>query len=141
MVQRALAAAPKQFVLGGRNPHYDYPLPSKESRHLMSGITTNIYDPYTGQRRESTKADVVNVGRIFQHAETGAACWTGCSAGDVPEKTHCLHEMAAIIEGTSKHVQFELASPYESKFAIEILRAILGSDEKISCLLYPTRCV
>ena len=27
MVQRALAAAPKQFVLGGRNPHYDYPLP------------------------------------------------------------------------------------------------------------------
>ena len=39
--------------------------------------------------------------------------------------------MAAIIEGTSKHVQFELASPYESKFAIEILRAILGSDEKI----------
>ena len=141
MVQSALAAAPKEFVLGGRNPAYDYPLPSKESRHLMSGITTNIYDPYTGERRESTKADVVNVGRIFQHAETGVACWTGCSAGDVPEKTHCLHEMAAIIEGTSKHVQFELASPYEASFAGEILEAVLGSAEavrqrKIASVLY-----
>lgn len=126
MVKKALASAPKRFTLGGRNPVYDYALPSKESRHLMSGITTNIYDPYTRERRESTKADVFNVGRVFQHAETGAACWTGCSAGDVPEKTHCLHEMAAIIAGTSKHVQVELSSPYESPFAAEILEAVTG---------------
>lgn len=131
MVEAALLSAPKEFILGGRNPRYDYPLPSSESRHLMSGITTNIYDPYTRERRESTKADVVNVGRVFQHAETGAACWTGCSAGDVPEKTHCLHEMAAIIEGTSKHVQFELSSPYEAAFAGEILEAVLGSAEAV----------
>ena len=131
MVRNAVDAAPKRFVLGGRNPKYDYEVPSKESRHLMSGITTNIYDPYTGERRESLKADVVNVGRIFQFAETGIACWTGCSAADVPEKTHCLHEMAAIIEGTSKHVQFELSNPYESKYALEILRAVCGSDEEI----------
>ena len=126
MVKKALDSAPKQFVLGGRNPAYDYALPSKESRHLMSGITTNIYDPYTGERRESVKADVFNVGRVFQHAEIGVACWTGCSAGDVPEKTHCLHEMAAIIAGTSKHVQFELSGPYESPFAAEILEAVTG---------------
>ncbi len=126
MVKKALASAPKRFTLGGRNPVYDYALPSKESRHLMSGITTNIYDPYTRERRESTKEDVFNVGRVFQHAETGAACWTGCSAGDVPEKTHCLHEMAAIIAGTSKHVQVELSSPYESSFAAEILEAVTG---------------
>lgn len=126
MVDAALKTAPKAFVLGGRNPEYDYPIPSGESRHLMSGITTNIYDPYTRERRESTKEDVFHVGRIFQHAETGAACWTGCTASDVPEKTHCLHEMAAIMAGTSKHVQFELSSPYESPFAAEILETIVG---------------
>lgn len=141
MVRAAIETAPKGFVLGGRNPKFDYEIPSKESRHLMSGITTNIYDPYTRQRRESTKADVVNVGRVFQYAETGAACWTGCSAGDVPEKTHCLHEMAAIIEGTSKHVQFELSSPYEAGFAAEILESVAGSKEavrqrKIASVLY-----
>jgi len=141
MVNKALALAPKTFTLGGRNPAYDFTVPAEESRHLMSGITTNIYDPYTRERRESLKSDVVNVGRIFQHAETGIACWTGCSAADVPERTHCLHEMAAILSGTSKHVQFELSSPYESAFAGRILETILGSKEevirrKIASVLY-----
>lgn len=141
MVMDAIKLAPKTFTLGGRNPAYDFTVPAKESRHLMSGITTNIYDPYTRERRESLKSDVVNVGRVFQHAETGAACWTGCSAADVPEKTHCLHEMAAILSGTSKHVQCELSSPYEAAFAGRILEAVLGSREevirrKIMSLLY-----
>lgn len=131
MVNKALETAPKSFILGGRNPKFDYEVPSKESRHLMSGITTNIYDPYTRQRRESTKEDVINTGRVFQQTTTGVACWTGCTASDVPEKTHCLHEMSAIMQGTSKHVQFELSSVYESQFAIEILEAILGSKEEI----------
>ncbi|MGN0658656.1 MAG: trimethylamine methyltransferase family protein [Emergencia sp.] len=141
MVRGALDAAPKSFTMGARNPKYEFQLPAEESRHLMSGICTNIYDPYTRERRESLKSDVVNVGRIFQHADTGIACWTGCSAADVPEKTHCLHEMAAIISGTSKHVQFELSSPYEAQFAGRILETILGSREevirrKIASVLY-----
>lgn len=141
MVRKALESAPKSFTLGARNPQYDYTIPSGESRHLMSGITTNIYDPYTREKRESTKADVVNVGKVFQYAETGAACWTGCSAGDVPERTHCLHEMAAIMEGTSKHVQVELSNPYEAGFAKEILEAVAGSKEaaierKLASVLY-----
>lgn len=141
MVKDAIDKAPKSFTLGARNPKYDFELPAKESRHLMSGITTNIYDPYTGEFRESLKSDVVNVGRIFQHAETGVACWTGCSAADVPEKTHCLHEMAAIIQGTSKHVQVELSSTYESPFAAQLLETVCGSkgaviERKIASFLY-----
>ena len=141
MVMAAIEKAPKSFTLGARNDDYSFKVPGNESKHLMSGITTNIYDPYTRERRESTKNDVVNVGRIFQHTKTGMACWTGCSALDVPEKTHNLHEMAAIISGTSKHVQFELSSPYESKYAGKILETILGSKEevinrKIASVLY-----
>lgn len=141
-VWNALHTAPERFVLGGRNPEYNYEVPSGESRHLMSGITTNIYDPYTGERRESVKQDVFNVGRVFQHTDTGIACWTGCTASDVPEKTHCLHELAAIIAGTSKHIQFELSSPYESPFAAEILEAVAGGgaesvrEKNIASVLY-----
>lgn len=141
MVKKALQTAPSSFTLGGRNPAYDFTVPAVESRHLMSGITTNIYDPYTREKRESLKSDVTNVGRVFQHAETGAACWTGCSACDMPEKTHCLHEMAAIMAGTSKHVQVQLSDPYEAPFAGRILEAVLGSKEavirrKIASLVY-----
>lgn len=141
MVRAAIASCPKSFVLGGRNPKYDYQIPSDESRHQMSGITTNIYDPYTRERRESVKADIINIGKVFQQAETGVLCWTGCTSSDVPQETHCIHDLAAIVQGTSKHVQFELSSSYESGYALEILETILGSREeiinrKIASMLY-----
>ncbi|NLT48058.1 MAG: hypothetical protein GXX92_06535, partial [Clostridiales bacterium] len=79
-VMEAVRQAPKKFVLAGRNPKFDYEIPSFESRHTMSGICTNIYDPYTGEKRESTKEDVKNVGRVFQKTVTGVVSWTGCSA-------------------------------------------------------------
>ncbi|HWQ78891.1 MAG TPA: trimethylamine methyltransferase family protein [Anaerovoracaceae bacterium] len=140
-VMEAVRWAPKKFVLAGRNPKYDYEIPSYESRHLMSGICTNIYDPYTGELRPSTKDDVRNVGRVFQKTVTGVAAWTGCSALDVPEQTHCLHEMAAIIQGTSKHVQFELSNTMEAEYAKKILDLAAGSKEaflerKIASVLY-----
>ncbi len=140
-VMEAVRQAPKKMILAGRNPRFDYGIPSYESRHTMSGICTNIYDPYTGERRESTKQDVRNVGRIFQKAVTGTVAWTGCSALDVPEKTHCLHEMAAIIQGTSKHVQFQLSDPFEAAYAKRILDLVAGSREaflrrKIASVLY-----
>lgn len=140
-VMEAVGLAPKKIVLAGRNPVYDYEIPSFESRHTMSGICTNIYDPYTGERRESKKDDVRNVGRVFQKTVTGSVAWTGCSALDVPEKTHCLHEMAAIIQGTSKHVQFQLSNLHESKYAKQILDLVAGSrqgflERKIASVLY-----
>jgi len=140
-VMEAVRVTPKKMVLAGRNPNYDYEIPSYESRHTMSGICTNIYDLYTGERRESTKDDVRNVGRVFQKTVTGVVAWTGCSALDVPEKTHCLHEMAAIIQGTSKHIQFQLSDPYEAGYAKKILDLVVGSREefhkrKIASVLY-----
>jgi trimethylamine--corrinoid protein Co-methyltransferase len=140
-IMEAVRKAPKQFVLAARNPKYDYAIPSFESRHLMSGICTNIYDPYTGELRESTKDDVRNVGRIFQKTVTGVAAWTGCSALDVPDQTHCLHEMSAILQGTSKHVQFELGSVLEARYARKILELLTGSKDefikrKIASVLY-----
>ena len=140
-VADAIKSAPTSFVLAGRNPRYDYQIPSDESRHTMSGICTNIYDPYTGERRESVKSDVVNVGKVFQHAHTGVVAWTGCAALDVPEHTHCLHEMAAIMEGTSKHVQFELSNEVEAQYAMKLLDVVAGSresflDRKIASVLY-----
>jgi Trimethylamine:corrinoid methyltransferase len=140
-VMEAIRLAPPRIKLAGRNPKFNYEIPSYESRHTMSGICPNIYDPYTGERRESTRLDVRNVGRVFQKSITGLVAWTGCSASDVPEQTHCLHEMAAIIQGTSKHVQFELSSVLEAEYAKKILDLAAGSKEhflerKIASVLY-----
>ena len=131
MVKDALEKAPKSFKLGGRNHDHDLVVPSENSHHIMSGIATAIYDIGTGVKRDAVISDIVDIGRVFQKAETGAVCWTGVTASDVPQKTHNLHEMAAIISGTSKHVQVELSSTYESPYAARILEAVCGSKEKV----------
>ncbi len=131
MVKDALNKAPKSFKLGGRNHKFDLVVPSDESHHIMSGIATSIYDVETGEKRDAVIKDVVDIGRVFQKAETGRVCWTGVTASDVPQKTHNLHEMAAVIQGTSKHVQVELSSTYEAPFAARILETICGSKEKV----------
>lgn len=141
MVREAIDKAPKAIRLGARNPEFAFSVPADLTRHIMSGIATGIYDIDTGEKRDAVISDIVDIGRVFQKAETGAVCWTGVTASDVPQKTHNLHEMAAIIKGTSKHVQVELSSTYEAPFAARILETICGSREnvirdKIASLLY-----
>ena len=141
MVRDAIDKAPKSIRLGARNPGFAFSVPSGETRHIMSGIATSIYDIDTGEKRDAVISDIVDIGRVFQKTETGAVCWTGVTASDVPQKTHNLHEMAAIIRGTSKHVQVELSSTYEAPFAARILETICGSKEnvirdKIASFLY-----
>jgi trimethylamine--corrinoid protein Co-methyltransferase len=131
MVADALAAAPKSYVLGARNPEHDYPLPSPVPHYGVDGVAPSILDIDTGEERPSTKQDVYNIGRVFNRLNLGAVAWTGCSALDVSPETHSLHEFAAMISGTSKHVQFELRQAAEAKYAIEILKAILGSDDEV----------
>jgi len=141
LIVQCLETAPKSYVLGARNPKFDFPMPAKRVGHILDGITTNIIDLETGERRPSTKEDVFNTGRVFQQMDMGAVAWSGCSALDMPPETHCLHEFAAILQGTSKHIQFELRHKGESRYAVEILKAVLGSEEevkrrKIASVLY-----
>jgi trimethylamine--corrinoid protein Co-methyltransferase len=131
MVSDALAVAPKSYVLGARNPKYDYPMPSPVPHYGVDGVAPAILDLDTGKERPSTKQDVYNIGRVFNKLNLGAVAWTGCSALDVSPETHSLHEFAAIVSGTSKHVQLELRQPGEAKYAIEILREILGNDNEV----------
>ena len=142
LLMKSIETAPKSFVLGARNPDHNFKMPAVDKPgHTMDGIKTEILDIDTAEARESTKADVVNLGRIFQSLDTATVAWSGVTAMDTPPETHCLHEFAAMIQGTSKHIQTELRHEGESPYAIEILKAVLGSDEairekKIISLLY-----
>ncbi|HWQ78274.1 MAG TPA: trimethylamine methyltransferase family protein [Anaerovoracaceae bacterium] len=131
LIRKCLDTAPKNYVLGARNPKFDFPMPAGRVGHILDGITTNIIDLETGEKRPSTKEDVYNTGRVFQQMDMGAVAWSGCSALDMPPETHCLHEFAAILQGTSKHIQFELRHAGESGYAVEILKAVLGTEEEV----------
>ena len=51
MVDQAIKTSPSSFVLGARNPIYDYQIPSPVSRFALDGTGSFAQDFYTGEHR------------------------------------------------------------------------------------------
>jgi trimethylamine--corrinoid protein Co-methyltransferase len=131
MVEEALSTAPKTFVLGARNPAYNYPLPSPETRYALDGTAAFVVDFNTGQRRYGEKRDIVDALRIFQAADMGVMSWPPVCASDSPAPTRPLHEFFTMIKSTSKHGQHELHTVEQTPYLVEGLEAVAGSAEAL----------
>ncbi|MCK5193904.1 MAG: trimethylamine methyltransferase family protein, partial [Desulfobulbaceae bacterium] len=58
LVEDAIRSAPSKLFLAGRNPKNDFVMESNRVGFTNFGEGVFIIDPYTGQHRETTKADV-----------------------------------------------------------------------------------
>ena len=56
---------PKSFVLGARNPIYDFPLPSPVTRYCIDGTAAFAIDFESGERRYGLDKDIENGLRVF----------------------------------------------------------------------------
>jgi trimethylamine---corrinoid protein Co-methyltransferase len=131
LVQEALAAAPKAFVLGARNPAYDYALPSPTTRYGQDGTGSFVVDFVTGERRYGTVADITSGLRVFHHMDMGVMAWVPTCASNVPAHSRPLHEFFAMMRATSKHGQHELHLYEQAPYLAAGLKAVLGSEAAV----------
>ena len=131
LVEQSLATSPKSFVLGARNPAYNYPLPSPVSRYAMDGTAAFAQDFQTGKRRYGTDKDDELAMRIFQHMDMGIMAWPAVAAEDKPSHSRPLYEWFTTSEYCSKHVQHELHTVEQAAYLAEGLIAMLGSEEAL----------
>ncbi len=131
MVTEALRTAPKSFVMGARNPLFDFELPSVFTRYILDGQATFAIDFETGERRPGLIKDIADSCRLFEEMDLGAAAWPNVKAHDVPVQSMVLREMHAAVRNTSKHIQHEIHHPREVPYFMDTLVAILGSEDKI----------
>ena len=103
LVEQALKTTPSSFVLGARNPKFDYPMPSPVSRFCLDGTGSFAQDFYTGEHRYGTIKDNENGLRIFQTMDMGVMARPPVSAEDKPAYSSPLHEWAAMMKFCSKH--------------------------------------
>ena len=76
--------------------------------------------------------DVIDITRIADATEEVAFHWVPVSAQDTPPQTRGLHEIKAIWENSTKHVQTEsIYSVHEAKAAIEMAGMIAGGKEAL----------
>ena len=108
MVIKALATAPKEFILGARNPENDFALPSAYSALNLDGTGVYALDPLAGDKRYGTLQDISNAAKVFETVAMGKVLWPPIVASDCPAGTRNLMGTAASMLHCSKHVQDEV---------------------------------
>jgi len=131
MVKTALKAAPKQFVLGSRNPEYDLALPSPYTVYNMDGCGVNTIDFHTGVRRASVLQDIADSARVFEEIGICNVYWPPVSPGDIPNESGGIVRTGVSFMNTSKHIMDEVKKKEEVAYVKEMCKAILGDEEKV----------
>ena len=132
LIEDALKTAPPAYSLAARDPQQDLPLDGNHVFLGTDGCGVEVLDLHTGRRRTSCLQDVADIARIADCTEEVAFHWVALSAQDKPAETRGLHELKAVWENSTKHVQTEsIYHEAEARAAIEMAAAVAGGREAL----------
>ena len=132
LVEDALKQAPPVYTLAARDPALDLSLDGQHSYLGTDGCGVEVLDAFTGERRRSSLQDVADAARVADGLDAIAFQWVPVSAQDRPAETRSLHELLAIYNNSTKHVQTEsIATEHEAQAAIEMTAAIAGGRDAL----------
>ena len=104
LVEEAIKNAPKGITLYGRNPRFDISL-ENGLVHFGPGLNAQqIIDLETGERRLSTKEDVVKMARLADALPNIDFVMPLGSALDKPESSQDGHELEALLSNSEKPI-------------------------------------
>jgi trimethylamine--corrinoid protein Co-methyltransferase len=132
LIEASLAAAPKQFSLGGRRPGFSLTMNAGDCTLMPDGECTMVYEPATGVRRPPTWDDWAAATKLVDTMDEVGAYWrminSGVSGpGPGPAVAHWTNAFGLF----SKHVQDEIASTADAAWLLELLGTIFGSREAV----------
>ena len=132
LIEKALKTCPPAYRLAARDPQQDLPLDGNHVFVGTDGCGVEVLDIHTGERHTSCLQDVRDIARIADGTEEIAFHWVPVSAQDTPPGTRGLHEIKAIWENSTKHVQTEsIYNEREARTAIEMAAAVAGGKDKL----------
>lgn len=132
LIEDALKKAPPVYPLSARDSSQDLLLDGNHVFVGTDGCGVEVIDIHTGQRRTSCLQDVCDIARVADATEEVAFHWVPVSAQDKPAVSRGLHELKAIWENSTKHVQTEsIYSEKEGWAAVEMASAIVGGREEL----------
>jgi len=132
LIESALKHCPPAYPLAARDPGQDLPLDGNHVYLGTDGCGVEVIDIETGVRRTSRLKDVEDIARIGDAVEEIAFHWVPVSAQDTPPETRGLHEIKAIWENSTKHVQTEsIYKPHEARTAIEMASMLVGGSAEL----------
>ncbi len=129
LIEQALNSTPKNFSLGGRRPNWNISLNKGECTLLADGEAIYVYDAEKEERRMASHLDWVNSTRLIDALDEIGLYW--CMVQETKE-TNTVGDFVAywreVFTYTSKHVQDTSENPEQSRWLLEILQTIFGSQ-------------
>lgn len=132
IIEAALKHAPPVYALGARDPLQDCLMDGNHVFLGTDGCGVEIIDIHSGEKRTSALNDVAEIARVADATEEIAFHWVALSAQDKPAHTRGLHELKAVWENSTKHVQTEsVYNEKEARAAMELAITVAGSKEEL----------
>ena len=132
IIEDALKTAPPAYTLCARDAQQDCPLDGNHVFLGTDGCGVEVIDIHTQQRRTSVLQDVADIARLADATEEIGFHWVALSAQDKPAETRGLHEIKALWENSTKHVQSEsIYNEREARSAMEMAIAVTGSQDAL----------
>lgn len=130
LVEACIRTAPKEFILGARDPRGDLPVRSNPARPITrnGGGVDKIIDLDTGRLRDMTLADTERLYRTMD-AMDGISMVSPLYPQDVPEKVRDLKTLETLFTNTSKHVNIRTFSKRNLDPLIRMGEIVAGSTE------------
>lgn len=103
-VEEALRKSPSAVTYYGRIPEHDFIAEPNRVGFAQFGECINVIDPRTRQIRPSVKADCRDTALLADALEEIVIMERSVCPGDMPSASQPVHNLAAMMEGTSKHI-------------------------------------
>jgi trimethylamine--corrinoid protein Co-methyltransferase len=132
LIEEAIKLCPKSYTLAAREENQDLPLDGNHVYVGTDGCGVQIIDLISGELRRTSLQDVADIARIADFIEEIAFHWVPVSAQDYPAKSRGLHELKAVWQNSTKHVQTEsIYTIDEAKAAVEMATIIAGDSQSL----------
>ena len=132
LIEEAIKLCPPDYTLAARDQKQDLPLDGNHVYLGTDGCGVQIIDLNSGELRTTRLSDVADIARIADATEEVAFHWVPVSAQDKPAESRGLHELKAVWENSTKHVQTEsIYNEAEAHAAVEMAALIAGSSEAL----------
>jgi trimethylamine--corrinoid protein Co-methyltransferase len=131
VVQDAIESAPATYYAYGRRPEDDVVLDDNRVTFTNFGEGIEFVDPYTGEHRETRKADIEKAARIIDYLEHVETYERAMCSHDKPPEVQAIHNAEASLTNTVKHHWLGPVNKYQARKITEICAAIVGGKERL----------
>ena len=132
LIEEAIKNCPPAYVLAARDEYQDLPLDGNHVFVGTDGCGVQILDMHTSELRRTGLQDVADIAKIADATEEIGFHWVPVSAQDKPAESRGLHELKAVWENSTKHVQTEsVYNEAEAYAAVEMATLIAGNADSL----------